>query len=66
MCGVYGVATEMELSEDIEIKFSDLGISLGHRGPDGAIEILEDHVASEFCRLSIVDMANGTEKSKRT
>jgi asparagine synthase (glutamine-hydrolysing) len=36
-------------------------MSLGHRGPDGAIEILEDHVATGFCRLSIVDMANGMQ-----
>jgi len=51
----------MELSEDIKIKFSDLGISLDHCGLDGAIEILEDHVATGFCRLSIVDMANGMQ-----
>ena len=61
MCGVYGVVSELELSEDIKNKFSELGKSLGHRGPDGSTEILEDHIALGFCRLSIVDVTNGMQ-----
>ena len=61
MCGVYGVASEMELSEDIKNKFSELGKSLVHRGPDGTTEILEDQIALGFCRLAIVDVENGMQ-----
>jgi len=38
MCGVYGVASQIETPEDIKIKFSNLGTALGHRGPDGTTE----------------------------
>ena len=61
MCGVYGVASQIEIPEEVKIKFSNLGTAIGHRGPDGTTENLEENFATGFCRLSIVDVANGMQ-----
>jgi asparagine synthase (glutamine-hydrolysing) len=61
MCGIYGIASSAGVSQDLKAPFSKLGSALSHRGPDGKVEVCEQHHFTGFTRLAIVDIANGMQ-----
>ena len=59
MCGITGIVSNdpvKQLDLDRVIQMSE---AMVHRGPDGAGEFHDRHVALAMCRLSIIDVAHG-------
>jgi asparagine synthase (glutamine-hydrolysing) len=61
MCGVYGIASNVRLDDNLGQKFSNLGSELSHRGPDGSAELLNEKQFMGFTRLAIVDVDRGMQ-----
>ncbi|MBQ9828271.1 MAG: asparagine synthase (glutamine-hydrolyzing), partial [Lachnospiraceae bacterium] len=59
MCGFAGFYGPDEL--DRESVINDMSERIAHRGPDSSGTFLEDQVALGFRRLSIIDLAGGTQ-----
>lgn len=61
MCGIAGIfhfAGEKDLAPEIIMKMTS---SLHHRGPDESGIYLDDHIGLGHTRLSIIDLAGGTQ-----
>lgn len=61
MCGIVGFAPVSENATDILKKMMD---RIAHRGPDGEGKYIDDNVALGHRRLSIIDLAGGTQPMK--
>ena len=59
MCGISGIVSRREISPNELDRLRTVGEALFHRGPDGAGEYREAHVALLMRRLSIIDLAGG-------
>lgn len=60
MCGIAGVAAE-KIGPAERIVLEGMVRALRHRGPDDAGTFADDHVALGHVRLSIIDLAGGTQ-----
>jgi len=59
MCGICGIVTKYAFkTEDFE-QVMRMNAALAHRGPDGAGEYRDNHIALAMRRLSIIDLAGG-------
>ncbi len=59
MCGITGIIRNRALQpEDIQ-KVGAMNVALAHRGPDGAGEFHDAHIALAMRRLSIIDLGGG-------
>lgn len=61
MCGIVGFAPVSENAPDMLKKMMD---RIAHRGPDGEGQYVDDYVALGHRRLSIIDLAGGTQPMK--
>lgn len=59
MCGIAGIVTRAPLTEEDLASVAAANAQLAHRGPDGAGEFRDRHVALAMRRLSIIDLAGG-------
>jgi asparagine synthase (glutamine-hydrolysing) len=59
MCGISGIISRRELGEDDLARLAAVNGALSHRGPDGAGQFTEPHVALAMRRLSIIDLEGG-------
>ncbi len=57
MCGIAGVAGERPNPDILE----QMGAAIAHRGPDASGVLLDDHAGLAFRRLSIIDVAGGSQ-----
>ena len=59
MCGIAGLVSRKPLTPEEITRVRTVNQRLAHRGPDGAGEYLDDHVALAMRRLSIIDLSGG-------
>lgn len=59
MCGITGIVTQGALAESDLALVERLSALLRHRGPDGAGQFTDDHVALAMRRLAIIDLNAG-------
>src|SRR5688572_22723562 len=59
MCGIAGLVSRKPLTPEEIARVRTVNERLAHRGPDGAGEYLDDHVALAMRRLSIIDLSGG-------
>ena len=58
MCGIVGFAPVKENGAEILKQMMD---RIAHRGPDGEGQFVDEYVALGHRRLSIIDLAGGTQ-----
>ena len=58
MCGIVGFAPVKENGAEILKQMMD---RIAHRGPDGEVQFVDEYVALGHRRLSIIDLAGGTQ-----
>ncbi|MCA1630476.1 MAG: asparagine synthase (glutamine-hydrolyzing) [Acidobacteria bacterium] len=61
MCGISGFVSRRQITPDDLARVGAAGASLRHRGPDGAGEYANEHVALAARRLSIIDVEGGAQ-----
>jgi asparagine synthase (glutamine-hydrolysing) len=62
MCGIFGILSQTNLSDEDVKRVSDIGKILNHRGPDGQGFWHKNNIALGHRRLSILDLSNaGTQ-----
>jgi asparagine synthase (glutamine-hydrolysing) len=61
MCGIAGIISQGPMSQSDVAVVSKMNGALVHRGPDGSGEFHDDHVALSVRRLSIIDLAGGSQ-----
>lgn len=59
MCGISGHLRRKKITPDNAARVAVVNDSLAHRGPDGAGEYVDEHLALGMRRLSIIDVAGG-------
>ena len=58
MCGIVGFSGQIKYKQEIVNNMMDLMI---HRGPNSAGSYVDDDMALGFRRLSIIDLADGSQ-----
>ena len=61
MCGILGVFAKSSISPNVQFNFKKALITMAHRGPDSATELLQENALLGFNRLSIVGIDNGSQ-----
>jgi asparagine synthase (glutamine-hydrolysing) len=59
MCGITGIIRNRALSPEDVRRVAAINAALAHRGPDGAGEFHDAHIAMAMRRLSIIDLEGG-------
>jgi asparagine synthase (glutamine-hydrolysing) len=59
MCGICGIVSRQPLTPEHLHQLDDVNAAMIHRGPDGAGEFHNTHVALAMRRLSIIDLSGG-------
>lgn len=61
MCGIAGIASPVQLSDDVHRRMREATRTLIHRGPDGEGFLQDTNVSLGHRRLSIIDLAGGDQ-----
>lgn len=61
MCGIAGLVSHAPISFEQRAQVKQMNSALAHRGPNGAGEFQDSHIALAMRRLSIIDVAGGQQ-----
>jgi asparagine synthase (glutamine-hydrolysing) len=61
MCGIAGVISPVQVTDDEAALVGRMNQCLVHRGPDSSSSFVDGHVALAMRRLSIIDLAGGQQ-----
>src|SRR5512134_1717594 len=61
MCGIAGVISSVQVTDDEVALVGRMNQCLVHRGPDSSSCFVDGHVALAMRRLSIIDLAGGQQ-----
>jgi asparagine synthase (glutamine-hydrolysing) len=59
MCGICGLVSKSPLTPEHLDQVTRMNGILAHRGPDGAGDYSDTHVAMAMRRLSVIDLTGG-------